>query len=125
MLDWASFVLTLPAVFYSAVPLFAGARRDLAHGRLGMDVPITLGILAAFAASAWSTLRGEGPVYFDSVTMFIALILLARFVELTFRQQAAAAVETAARQRPDTAERLGAMARRRHGDRSRSDAGGR
>ena len=106
LLDWASFVLTLPAMFYSATPLFAGARRDLVHGRLGMDVPITLGLTAAFAASAWSTLRGEGPVYFDSVTMFIALVLLARFVELTFRQQAAAAVEAAARQRPDTAERL-------------------
>ncbi len=106
LLDWASFVLALPAMFYSAAPLFAGAWRDLAHRRLGMDVPIALGLAAAFTASTWSTLYGQGPVYFDSVTMFIALILLARYVELAFRQRAAAAIEAAARQRPDTAEHL-------------------
>jgi hypothetical protein len=49
-----------------------------------MDVPIALGLAAAFAASAWSTLRGGGPVYYDSVTMFIALLLIARYGELAF-----------------------------------------
>ncbi|MEO8507741.1 MAG: heavy metal translocating P-type ATPase [Betaproteobacteria bacterium] len=106
LLDWASFVLTLPALFYSASPLFAGAWRDFLHRRLGMDVPIVLGLAAAFVASAWSVLRGSGPVYFDSVTMFVALLLVARFVELAARQKGAEAIETIARQRPDTAERL-------------------
>jgi Cu2+-exporting ATPase len=106
LLDWASFVLTLPALFYSAAPLFAGAWRDLAHRRLGMDVPIALGLVAAFAASAWSLLRGGGAVYFDSVTMFIALLLIARYLELVARQKAGAAIETIARQRPDTALRM-------------------
>lgn len=106
LLDWASFVLTLPALFYSASPLFAGAWRDLRHRRLGMDVPIVVGLVAAFAASAWSVLAGGGPVYFDSVTMFIALLLVARYLELVARQKAGAAIETIARQRPDTAERL-------------------
>jgi Cu2+-exporting ATPase len=106
LLDWASFVLTLPALFYSASPLFAGAWRDLKHRRLGMDVPIVLGLVAAFAASAWSVFAGGGPVYFDSVTMFIALLLVARYLELVARQKAGHAIETIARQRPDTAERL-------------------
>ncbi len=106
LLDWASFVLTLPALFYSASPLFAGAWRDLRHRRLGMDVPIVVGLVAAFAASAWSVLAGGGPVYFDSVTMFVALLLVARYLELVARQKAGAAIETIARQRPDTAERI-------------------
>jgi len=106
LLDWASFVLTLPALFYSAGPLFAGAWRDLKHRRLGMDVPIVAGLAAAFAASVSSMLRGSGPVYFDSVTMFIALLLIARYFELAARQKAGEAIETIARQRPDTALRL-------------------
>jgi P-type Cu2+ transporter len=106
LLDWASFVLTLPALFYSASPLFKGAWRDLRHRRLGMDVPIVLGLVAAFVASTWSVLAGGGPVYFDSVTMFVALLLVARYLELVARQKAGEAIETIARQRPDTAERL-------------------
>jgi P-type Cu2+ transporter len=107
LLDWASFVLTLPALVYSAVPFFLGAWRDVAHRRLGMDLPVALGIGTAFAASAWSTFAGAGPVYYDSVTMFIALLLVARYGELVARQRAGAAIELVARQRPATAERLG------------------
>jgi Cu2+-exporting ATPase len=106
LLDWASLALALPAIFYCAWPFAAGAWRDLAHRRLGMDVPIMLGIGAAFAASAWSTLRGSGPVYYDSVTMFIALLLVARYVEMMARQRSSEAIESLARQRPDTALRV-------------------
>ena len=106
LLEWASFVLTLPALAYSAAPFFTGAWRDVVHRRLGMDVPVVLGLVAAFAASAWSTFAGAGPVYYDSVTMFVALLLVARYVELAARQKAGDAIESIARQRPDTAERL-------------------
>ena len=113
LLEWASFVLTLPALVYSAAPFFRGAWRDVTHVRLGMDVPVALGIAAAFAASAWTTFTGAGAVYYDSVTMFIALLLIARYGELVARQKAGAAIEVVARQRPAIAERLPRMARRR------------
>jgi len=106
LLEWASFVLTLPALVYSAAPFFRGAWRDVVHRRLGMDVPVALGVGTAFAASAWTTFSGAGAVYYDSVTMFIALLLVARYGELVARQKAGAAIELIARQRPATAERL-------------------
>ena len=106
LLEWASLTLTLPALLYSAVPFFRGAWRDIALRRPGMDVPVALGLVAAFVASARSTLTGGGPVYYDSVTMFIALLLVARYVELVARRRAGDAVETVARARPATAERL-------------------
>ena len=60
LLRWASLLLTLPVVGYAAQPFFSGAWRDLRAGRLGMDVPVALGIAIAFAASVWSTLAGTG-----------------------------------------------------------------
>ena len=105
LLDWASLVMTIPVVAWSARPFFAGAWRDLALRRLGMDVPVALGLAAAFTASAWSTLGAGGPVYYDSVTMFVALLLCARYVELATRQHAGEAIERAARALPPTAER--------------------
>ncbi len=106
LLEWASLTLTLPALLYSASPFFRGAWRDLRHGSAGMDVPVALGLAAAFGGSVWATFTGRGPVYYDSVTMFIALLLLARYVELAARQKAGAAIEALARARPATAERL-------------------
>jgi P-type Cu2+ transporter len=92
LMRWASLILTCPVVAYSAQPFFQGAWRDLRHARLGMDVPVALGIGVAFAASVWSTLRGTGEVYFDSVTMFVFLLLLGRFLELGARQRAVGAL---------------------------------
>ncbi len=105
LLNWASMVLTLPVLFYSAAPFWRNAWRDVTHGRAGMDVPIVLGLLAALGASAWATWRGEGAVYYDSITMFVALILGARYLELMARHRAAAAIEGLARRQPDTAVR--------------------
>jgi P-type Cu2+ transporter len=106
-------ILTLPVVLYSATPFFAGALRDLRLRRPGMDVPIALGIAGAFAASVAATLTGHGAVYFDSVTMFVALVLAARLVELRVREKAGDALETVAREMPQTAARLGDYPRSR------------
>jgi P-type Cu2+ transporter len=106
VLDWASLALTLPVVLYSAAPFFRNAWRDLRLRRLGMDVPVALGLSCAFVASAWATIKGVGAVYFDSITMFVALLLVARYVEHRARRRAADAVESVARGLPDTAERL-------------------
>jgi Cu2+-exporting ATPase len=103
LMRWASLVLTLPAVFYSAQPFFQGAWADLSRKVAGMDVPVALGIAAAFAGSVWSTVTGEGEVYFDSVTMFIFLLLASRYIELVARRRAAASLETMQHALPDAA----------------------
>jgi Cu2+-exporting ATPase len=51
----ASLLLTLPVALWSSMPFYAGAWRDLRTGRAGMDVPVSLGIIIAFAASVWAT----------------------------------------------------------------------
>ena len=106
LLRWASMVLTLPVVFYSAAPFFRGAWRDLSMRRVGMDVPVALGVGAAFAASVWATLTASGEVYFDSVTMFVFFLLGGRFLEMTARQKAVSVTEALARLMPTFAARV-------------------
>jgi P-type Cu2+ transporter len=106
LMRWASFVLTVPVVFYSAAPFFTGALRDMRAGRLGMDVPVALGVALAFAASLAATVAGAGEVYYDSVTMFVFLLLLGRYLELLARRRAAEALRHLYRLVPEFAHRL-------------------
>ena len=106
LMRWASLLLTTPVVFYSAQPFFAGALRDLKARSLGMDVPVALGVGAAFAASLWATLTQRGDVYFDSVTMFVFLLLGARHLEWMARRRASRAVDSLAAALPERVERL-------------------
>ncbi|MGM9480924.1 heavy metal translocating P-type ATPase [Roseateles sp. NT4] len=110
LLRWGSWVLTLPVLVFAAGPFFSGAWRQLRAGRLGMDVPVALGIAVTFVASTGALFDPGGPfgheVYFDSLTMFIALLLLARWFELGARHRAAEALEAVSGALPTAAERL-------------------
>jgi Cu2+-exporting ATPase len=106
LMGWASMVLTLPVVLYSASPFFIGAWRDLKRHSLGMDVPVALGVGTAFIASLYSTFSGHGAVYYDSVTMFVFLLLAGRFLEMGARRRAGAAVEALVKLIPAVTTRL-------------------
>ena len=104
LMRWASLLLTLPVVFYSSSPFFRNAWRDLRLRRVGMDVPVALGVGVAFLASCWATLTQHGEVYFDSVTMFVFFLLGGRFLEMTARQKAVSVTEALAKLLPAFAQ---------------------
>lgn len=106
LLHWISLLFAAPVVVYCARPFFSGALRDLALRRTGMDVPVSLGIGLAFAASAWNTVTGTGEVYFDSVVMFVFLLLGARYLEFAARRRSLQAAETLVSPAPRMAVRL-------------------
>jgi len=93
---WIALLLTAPVLGYSGAPFLAGAWRDLRNRGIGMDVPVSLGILVAFGGSVQATWTGRGEVYYDSVVMFIFFLLVSRYFELVARKRGA-----------ETAERLG------------------
>jgi Cu2+-exporting ATPase len=105
-LRWICLLLTVPVVAYSALPFYTAAGRDLRNRQLGMDVPVSLAILAAFAASVWYTWQGGGEIYYDSVTMFVFFLLAGRFLEMTARHRAGQISEALVRILPATATRL-------------------
>jgi Cu2+-exporting ATPase len=110
LMRWASWVLTLPVLLFSCRPFFESAARDLRHARVGMDVPVALGIVIAFAASSAGTFGGAGvgEVWYDSITMFVFFLLSGRMLELRLRDRTAGALEALSRRVPDSALRRGA-----------------
>ena len=60
-----------------------GADRDFSHrhGIINMNLPVALGIIVAFIPSVHTTLYHHGEVYYDSIAMFIAFLLTARYLE--------------------------------------------
>jgi cation transport ATPase len=81
LMNWASLVLTVPVILYSAWPVWRGAWQACQQRRTTMDIPVTISISAAFIPSVLATWQGHGEVYFDSVTMFVAFLLTARYFE--------------------------------------------
>jgi len=110
LLGWTSWALTVPVVVYSAGPMFVSAwysvRSFKQTGMLGMDVPVTLAIALAFMAGTISLVTGISQSYFDSITMFVAFLLGARYLELLARQDAQGGAEALAKQLPAICERI-------------------
>lgn len=105
-MDWAGLLFALPALLYSARPFFGGAWRGLRRGVPDIDLPLALGIGAAFVGSCAALLSGAGKMYFGSVALFIFLLLGSRYLELAARRQAAGALERLQRGLPQSALRL-------------------
>ncbi|CAD5365879.1 Type cbb3 cytochrome oxidase biogenesis protein CcoI; Copper-translocating P-type ATPase [Rubrivivax sp. A210] len=112
LLNWGSWLLSLPVLLFSAGPFFSGAWRSLRQRRIGMDVPVALGVAITFVASSGAAFDPGGAfgdeVWFDSLTMFVSFLLAARYLELRARQRAAAALEGALARLPETAWRVAA-----------------
>ncbi len=109
LLRWASWVLSLPVVFFASGPFFSSAWRDLKLGRVGMDTPVSIGILVTFLASSASTFDPSGvwghEVWFDSLTMFVFFLLGGRYLELKARDRTAGALDSLMNRLPDVCER--------------------
>ena len=103
---WTSLFLTALILAYPGQEFFAGAWGDLRNRRLGMDIPVVLGLVAAYTGSLYAMLSGHGDVYFESIAMFVFLLLLARRYELGGKLRAANHLDRLARVTPKTAERI-------------------
>lgn len=110
LLNWGSWILSVPVLWFAGMPFLRGAWFSLRARRIGMDVPVALGLLVTFVASTASTFDPTGPfgpeVYFDSLTMFLAFLWLGRFLEMRSRHRAAERLESAAASMPQTAWRV-------------------
>lgn len=135
LMSWAAWVLTLPVLLFSAGPFFKGAWIALRQRRIGMDVPVALGIAVTFVAGTVVTFEPTGlfgaDPYLDSMTMFVSFLLAGRWLELRARHRSTEALDALLQRLPDAVERLAddgtvetvPVARLQVGDRVRVAAG--
>ncbi len=93
LMHWVSALIALPAVVYAGRPFFGPAIAALRHGRLNMDVPISLAVVLATATSLWETVAGGHHVYFDSATALLFFLLIGRYLDSRARGRARSAAE--------------------------------
>lgn len=110
LMRWASWVLTLPVMFFSCGPFFKSALKDIKQRQISMDLPVSLGIVIAFLVSSAATFEPNGwwgsEVYFDSLTMLVFFLLTGRWIELRMRDKTAGALDVLMRRLPSSIERL-------------------
>ena len=107
LLRWFGLLVATPVVFYAAQPFFVGAWRSLRAGALGMDVPVALAVALIYLSSVLETLQGGSEVYFDSVSMFVFILLVGRYLEMRARHRSGDLSEALARLSPPFADRIG------------------
>ena len=103
---WASLLLTVPSLIWGGGVFFRSAWSALSARTLGMDLPISIGLLAGFLHGVVNTVRGGGEVYFDSVTALIFLLLSGRYLQRRQQRSAGDAAELAASLYPTSARLL-------------------
>nr|WP_294838112.1 cation-translocating P-type ATPase [uncultured Methylotenera sp.] len=109
LLNWASWLLSLPVLLFSSRTFFSNALRDLKQKQISMDLPVVLGIIITFIVSSAATFDPSNwwghTVYFDSLTMFVFFLLSARLVEVKLHRKTLGALENLASRIPENTER--------------------
>ncbi|MCC6409017.1 MAG: heavy metal translocating P-type ATPase metal-binding domain-containing protein [Planctomycetes bacterium] len=77
-----SFALATLAVAFGGSLFFVSAWRGLRRGVAHLDLPIAVGIALGYGGSVWAWLaRGPEASYFDTITIFVALMVLGRWLQ--------------------------------------------
>jgi heavy metal translocating P-type ATPase len=96
-------LFALPVLFLLGIPLFENAWRSLRRGVWTADLLLGIGIIAAYAYSAASTFRDEGPVYFEVGCAVLVLVTLGRWLEATGKLKSTSALESLEKLLPERA----------------------
>ncbi|MCB1149708.1 MAG: cation-translocating P-type ATPase, partial [Chlamydiia bacterium] len=84
---WLSFAFALPAVAVGW-PVYTRFYRALQVGFLGMEALVTVAVFASFTLSTWQLLQGSHQIFFDSMSVLVALVLLGKLLERKAKQSA-------------------------------------
>jgi Cu+-exporting ATPase len=78
---WLNFLLALPVLLYCAQDYLKSALASLQQKVIGIDVPISLGIIALFARSSYEIFTQTGAGYMDSFAGLIFFLLIGKWYQ--------------------------------------------
>lgn len=87
LFSWLSLILYLPVVSYVAWPFYQGAWNSIRRRHISIDLPMAIASIAGFVFSAIELIRGRSDFYFDSMSSFLFLILLARLIQARIQRR--------------------------------------
>ena len=117
MSRWLQFLMAVPVVCWCGFPFFLRGWRSVSIGHWNMFTLISLGVGAAFLMSVAAMLvpdlfphslrhGGKVPVYFESATVIIVLVLLGQVLELRARGRTGGAIRALLNLAPPVARKL-------------------
>ncbi len=117
--DWVQLALSIPVIVYSGSQFYKGAWAAARHGNADMNLLIAIGTGAAFVYSTVLTIAPglvahatphagparemPAPVYFETATAIIALVLVGRLLEARARSRTSEAIKRLIGLQPRTA----------------------
>ncbi len=82
LFGWGSLAFASVAFLAGGTLFIQAAYQGLRHGIIHLDLPIALGVILAYSGSLYAQIRfGPDGAYFDSVTIFITLMVLGRWLQ--------------------------------------------
>ena len=81
LFGWLAFFTSLPVVTYCIYPLIKRFINAFTLGFFGMETLVVMAVSAAFGFSTYQLLRGEHHLYFDSMAVIVAFVLLGKVIE--------------------------------------------
>ncbi|MGK5593787.1 MAG: heavy metal translocating P-type ATPase [Parachlamydiaceae bacterium] len=76
-----SLLFSLPVITYSAYPIYKRFYYGARVGIIGMEALVSIGVFSALLFSIYEMIIGSIDVYFDSMTVIVAFVLLGKIME--------------------------------------------